>query len=164
MVGERLGRRRFAAAGEIIGAGADHPADVTDLPRDQIAVGQPADPHRDIDMRLDQIDHLVGQHQPDRHIGIGGEEGVDDRRDVELAEHDRRGDQQFAARGAILAARGALGIPEIVEQPPGDRDERLAGLGQDQLAAGAHEQLRAEMRLQVRHAPADRGQRRVQRA
>jgi len=77
------------------------------LPRDKIAVGQAADPHRDIDMALDQVDHLIRQHQPDRHLGIGVQKGMDDRRDMELAEHDRRGDEQFAARGAIFAARSA---------------------------------------------------------
>ena len=50
-----------------------------------------------------QIDHTVGQHDPDVDVGIGLEELRDDRQDVQAAEDDRRGDDQVAFRRAVFA-------------------------------------------------------------
>ncbi len=95
---------RFAASGQIVPAGAYDPSCVSDLSRDQLAVGQLPDADRHVDMGLDENDHLVRQDQPRGDLRIGAKEGMDERRDAELSEHDRRRHQQFAARFAILAA------------------------------------------------------------
>ena len=112
------GRPQCAAPGKVVGAGADDPADIAQLARDQIAIRQLADPDRDIDMRLDDVDRGIGQHQSHGDIGVGREERMHHRCDMELAEHDGRGDEEFSARHAVFAAGRAFGIGEIFEQPP----------------------------------------------
>ena len=124
-------------------------------PCDKIAVGHLTDPDGDVDVRFDEVDDMIGEHEPHGHVGIGAEKAVHDRRDMEFAEQDRRGHQEFAARSAIFAARRPFGVIEVVDQLARRRDERFASLGQDQLAARAHEQLGAEMGFEVADAAAD---------
>jgi hypothetical protein len=54
---------------------------------------------------------------------------VNDRRYVGLAKHDRRRHQKLPARGAVFAARRALGVIEIFDQLARRGDEGVASLG-----------------------------------
>jgi hypothetical protein len=163
-VGDEIGGRlRRSAPREVVWAGAGDPPHLADAQRDQAAVRKTPQARGDINMVVDQVHDGVRQNEPDVHIGVGPQELQHDRQDVQLAEHDRRGDQQFAARRPVLAGRGALGFFQIVQDAAARLDEGLAGIGQQQLAAGAHDHLRAQVRLQLRHLPADGRQRHAER-
>ena len=54
-------------------------------------------------MLFQEIDHAVGKHHPDVDLRIGREELRHDRQDMQTAEDDRRGDDQFAFRRAVFA-------------------------------------------------------------
>ncbi len=75
---------------EIVRAPADDTADRADPGGDEAAVGQLADPDREIEMLFQEIDHAVGQHGPDVDIGIGFEELDCDRENVQTAENTSR--------------------------------------------------------------------------
>ncbi len=149
VVGQGFGGGGFAAAGEVGGSGADDPADLADLAGDQVAVGQAADADGDVHVSFDEVDHLVGEDEADGDFGVGGEEGVDDGRHVEFAEHDGGGDEELAAGGAVFAAGGAFGVGEVFDEAAGGGDEGFAGFGEDELAGGADEELGAEMGFEV---------------
>ena len=71
MAGELSKHLRHAAPGKIGRAATDHPADRADPAGDEAAVGQFADPHGEIDMLFQEVDHPVGQHDPDVDLRVG---------------------------------------------------------------------------------------------
>src|SRR5262249_16923372 len=77
------------------------------------------------------------------------------RQHVQAPEHDGRRDDEAAARCAVFAGNLALGLGHGLENAPARRDVGTAGIGQRDATAGAVDQPRAEVRLEVRHLPAD---------
>ena len=94
---EVSGRTRLAAPAEIVRAGAHHPPDLADSPRNQSAVRQTSDSHSDVYVVLDQIDDPIGQDEPDSDLRIGCKEFVNDWRHVQRAKRDRRCNQSDRA-------------------------------------------------------------------
>lgn len=126
----------LAAADEVVRAGDEYPAHMPDLTADQLAVGHAADADRDVDMRVDDVDDVVRQDQPHADRRIGGEERMDERRDMKLAELVRRRHQQLAARFAILAARRSP-LTRVQISPRGNANDPdvLRGFARAVLAA-----------------------------
>jgi hypothetical protein len=92
-------------------------------------------------MGFDQVDDPVEQDEPHADVRVGGEKFVNDWCDVQLAEHDRRGNRKLSPRRAILAGHCALRIVQFVEDAPGGRDIGRPLFGQLQSAAGPDQQL-----------------------
>jgi hypothetical protein len=80
------------------------------------------------------------------------------------AEHDGRCNGEIAARRKIFAGRGALGLGDLLQDLAGCCKIGLAGVGQGQLAGGADQQARMEMRFELGHLAADRRQRHTEAA
>ena len=163
MLIEFCGRLRRASCFQILRARTCHPADRPQPGRNHAAVWQPSDPDRNIDLIVDQVDDLIGQHQPCADVRIGREEVEQDRLDMQPAEHHRSGDGEMAARRAIFTGSRALGVLDLVEDAPACRYIGEARFGQDQLAAGADEELRAQMPFKLGNLAADGRQRHAQR-
>ena len=162
MAGE-IGRMlRPAARREIGRARADDPADRPDAQRDQAAVRHLADPHRQVDMIFGEADVAVVEHQPDVDLGIGLDEFDDHRQHMQPAEHQRRGDDQLALRRAYSPAAARSASPTSSRMRRAGRDVVAAGIGQLEAAAGAVDQPRAEMRLELGDPAADGRQRNLQ--
>ena len=103
MLAKRVGRFRRSARLKIVWARAGHPAHRAEAHRNHAAVGQSSYTNRDIDMIVDEIDDMVGEHQPRMNVGIGFQEIQNNRRDMQFPEHDRGCDGQVSARGPIFA-------------------------------------------------------------
>ena len=69
----------------------------------QRGIGKRADTHRDIEVLLGQIDHPIDQQQAERDARKSLEELGRDRQRVQPAEHDRRGDCEFALGLPLLS-------------------------------------------------------------
>ena len=57
------GCARLAVPGEIVRAGAQHPADLADTPLHQGAIRQVSNSQRDVNVEFHQIDCLIGKHE-----------------------------------------------------------------------------------------------------
>ena len=126
---------RRTARSKIGRAAADNAANCADPACDQAAVGQGADPHREIDMLLQQVDHAVGQNHPDVDVRVGLEELHHDRKDVQTAEDDGRGDDQIAFRRAVFARCRALSFAHVLKDALARRDIGSPRIGQCQSPA-----------------------------
>ncbi len=109
-------------------------------------------------MVLDHVDHLIGQDQSHIDLGIVLQEVEHDGLDMHASEHDRRRQQHVAARDAVFAARDTLGLAQLLQHAPAAGDIGAARFRQQELTAGSHDELRAQMRLKIRHTAADGGQ------
>ena len=111
------------------------------------------------------IDHMgapVGGDEVQGDFGIFGHERQRDRHHMACAELDRHGDRQFAARRVIFARRAPFGLVEVGDNPPCGFDIIAPGIGELDVAAGADEEVGAEMSLEFGDLAADAGERRIQ--
>ena len=95
-----------------------------------------------------RIDHLVREPQLEGDLGVPGQEGGRQRRDVLAAEVDRRGHAQEAARLLGQLAHGGVGVLERLQARETALEIDPSGLGQADVAGGAIEQARPHARLQ----------------
>ncbi len=114
-----------------------------------------ADSNSEIDTVLDEIDHAVRQTKVDGDIAITFQVGGHDSADVQPAEPDRRRDDELPLRPRALALDGALGLPDIGQNPPRALQVTRASVGQRHLPRGPLQQSRAEAILQSRNQPRD---------
>ena len=121
-----------------------------DAPRDQRLGGRRADPDREVEALLDEVDHAIGELDVETKLRMLRPERRDRRRDMPLPERGRAGELQRAARCERACGDRSLGLFEIGQQLHGPLVERLAALGQRELAGRAIEQPH------VRGAPPDR--------
>lgn len=68
---------------------------------------------------------------------------------MQAAEHDRRGNDEIAARRAVFARRRALGFANVFEDALAGGDVRTPGFGEGEATAGAVDQPGLEMRLKL---------------
>src|SRR5262245_45778364 len=61
---------RHPSLREICGTAANHAANHADATGDEAAVGEIADPHRQIDAVLQEIDYVVGEKEPDIDLRV----------------------------------------------------------------------------------------------
>ena len=94
---------RRTSRGEIVQAAAYNAANCTDSGRNQAAVGQFADPDREINMVFYEVHQTIGQHDLDVYVGVVLEERRYDRKDVQPSEDDRGGDDQVAFGCTVFA-------------------------------------------------------------
>ena len=76
---------------------------------------------------------------------------------MESAKHDRSGKDQISARRAVLARCATLSLGHLFEYASARGDVRLAYLGQGELAGRTQEQLRIEVRFELRDLAAHGG-------
>src|SRR5215831_19702758 len=112
-----------------------------------------ADANGHVDMVFNEIYDVIEKHDAHVDLRIGGKEREHDRRHMQLAEHDRGGDQEVAAGCAIFAGRRTLGLVELLKHAPTGRNESFASVGEKQFTAGPDHELRAQTRLELRYVP-----------
>ena len=66
---------------------------------------------------------------------------MDDRGDIERAEHDWRHDEQLATRRAIFTGCSPFGFAKLFEDTPNRGNIGRAGLCQQKIATRTHHQL-----------------------
>ena len=114
-----------------------------------------ADPDREIDAILDEVDHAVGQTEVDADIGVALQVGDHYSADVQPAEPYRRRDHELSLRPGAFALDGVLRLLDIGQDPPRPLQVTRAGVGQRHLPRGPLQQPRAETILQRRDQPRD---------
>ncbi len=118
--------RRHASCLKVPGPCTDHHLDLADAARDQPAVGQRADAHRQIDMLFDQVDHAVSEHQAHVHFRVGAKELKRHRLQVLAPVADGRSDGQFTLGRTVLADNGFIRIAQVVQKVSGKQRIELA--------------------------------------
>ncbi len=124
-----------ASFSEICRAAADDMVDRPDAGRNEAAVGQVTDTDGEINIVFVQVDHAIGQRDPDVDIRVGFEKFDRDRQDVYAAEHDRRSDRQVSSRSDIFARSGALGFTDIFQDLLAGLNVGTARIGEREVAA-----------------------------
>ncbi len=114
-----------------------------------------ADPDREIDAVLDEVDHAVGQPEVDADVAVALQVGGHHAADMQPAEADRRRDDELPLRPGALARDGVLRLPDIGQDPPRALQVARAGVGQRHLPRGPLQQPRAETVLQRGNQPRD---------
>ncbi|MBS1184251.1 MAG: hypothetical protein H6Q99_4131 [Proteobacteria bacterium] len=158
----RVSRR--AARGEIGGARKAAEPMRRQPARQQPRVRKVADPHGDIDARLDDVDELVAEAQVDHHLGVERPERRQHRRDHVDADRQRRGNPEGARRLRAGRLRHLFDLLGIAQQPERPLVQVAPFGGERQRAGGARDQRQAERLLQPLNALADRRRRNRQRS
>jgi hypothetical protein len=125
------------------------------MARHQRRIGQMADPDREIDTILDEVDHAVGQTEVGADVGIALQVGGHDSANMQPAEPDRRRDDELSLRPRALALDGVLSLLDIGQNPPRPLQVTGACVGQRHLPRGPLQQPRAKAVLQRRNQPRD---------
>ena len=112
-----------------------------------------ADPDREIDAVLDEIDHAILEPQLARHFGIALQIGRHHGANMEAPESDRRRDHEPSARLRALALGRALGFLDISEDASCALQIACADIGQRHAPRRPLQQPRAETILQRRDHP-----------
>jgi hypothetical protein len=162
--GEFARVRGRAVGGKIGRARTDDASDAADPDRDHARIRQLADTQREIDMLIEKIDDAVDQHHLDIDLAIGLEELRHDRDEMETAEHDRRGQDEFAPGRAVFAGRRPFRFAKIVQNAPTRLEVLTTGVRQGDLPGRAIEQLHPQCLFELGHFPAHGRQRHTQAA
>ena len=125
---------------------------------------QLADPDREIDPFLDQVDERVGHAEIDPERRIAGQELGQGRGDVQAAERHRRAQAEHAARLGLELRDREPGVVDLGQDPLAALVIEPPGLGQAELARGAVEQAHAELVLERADAARHRRGRQAQTA
>ena len=112
-------RARRAGLGEIGRRRHDHAARLGELAGLERAVGQRADPDREVVALGDQLDEPVLEHHVDVDLRVGAEEGRHRRRHLPDPEGDRRRDPQRALRRRLHRGHHAVGLPGLRQHRAG---------------------------------------------
>lgn len=158
-MGRKLGRlRRRAMAGDIGGTRHQYPPHLAEAADQQGRIGERADPHRDIEPFLNEIEMAVVEYELDRGLGIGIQEAAHHRRDVAAPELHRGGDADEATDGR---GRGSADRRVVI----GDEATRLLrqdapGLGRREPARGSLDEAQPDPSLE-RGERARQGRRRA---
>ena len=118
VLGEVGGRGRDAVALEIAGARAEHASVRCEAAGDQAGILELADPDRQIDALLDQVDEGIGHGEVDPERRMQGEEVGQRRRDVQAPEHHRHVEAQGAARRRLQLGHRQPGLLDLGQDPP----------------------------------------------
>src|SRR5262249_9011379 len=144
-----------AASRQICRACADDAANRANPARDQTAVRQLADSDREVDMFFQDVGDAVGQRGPNVDVRKSLEELDRDRKNVQAAEDDWRGDDQIAFGSAVFARRGALGLPQVFQDALTGLYVGLPCFGERDVPTRPAEESGLEGNLELRNPTAD---------
>ena len=116
--------------GKIGGAGDQFLADKSDRYRQQAAVCQLSDPHRDVDTLFHNTDIAIDKHHSDIELFMLLHHGSDHRQYVQPSEHDRCRDIKLSTGFGSGAGDLSLGILYIGQYPACAGQKRRAIIGQ----------------------------------
>ena len=105
----------LAAWFEEFGAGAENVAGVAEGAGDQAAVGQVADAQGQVEAFFEQVGDAVEQGEVGAHVRVLLEPLVEQGREVQVAEHHRRGDRQGAGGFGAAAVQAGFGAVDVGE-------------------------------------------------
>src|SRR5262249_57686679 len=101
------------------------------------------DAEGDIQAVVEEVDQAIDEEGPCAHLRMALEEVEQHRRDMQPAEHRRRGHCELTLRDRMRAARGCFGLVEVREDATAVFEEALARFGQAQAARCSMKQLHA---------------------
>ena len=156
-----LGAPRRSKLFQEDGTGTGDDADRAYLCRDQRRVLKVADPKRNMEVLLDQVDAPVGKQDADVDLGVRLEEVEDDGQGVLLSEGDRERDRELSPRLAVFPGCGLLGLLHLLDNAPGRRHIVASGVGELQPSARPHHKAGPQVPLKVSNLPADGRERRA---
>jgi hypothetical protein len=159
---EILGHARRAMAREVSGGRAAHDRRRADAARDEQLALDRADPHREVEAFVDEVDDAIGEVDVETHLRVAHRERGDHRREHAVAVGDRAGELERAARRDAALACRLLGLLEVGEELHGPLVERAPGLGERQPPCRPVEQARVEVALELGDVTGDRGHRPVE--
>ncbi len=135
--------------GEVSGRGAHHQAIWCQCTRHQhAAVGQRADAQGCFETFLCEVDHAVGQHRVDTHVGVARHVIGQRRYQRMRAEDHRRADAQRACRCQVLVLGLSIGFLHQPQDLPAAGVVVLPERRHVLAPGGTTEQLHAQPRLQ----------------
>ena len=140
---------RRAVGREVPGRRAQHHPGRREAPADERRTRQRRDADREVESFLDEIDDPVGQRDVEHHLRMPRPEFAPQRREMQVAERERRVDAQQSARDDVARGDLRLGLVDEAEQFAAARVEDLAFLGERQPAGRPVQQPDAEPRLQL---------------
>ena len=82
------------------------------------AIGQFADPDRDVGVLVHQMNNAIGEQEIDVDLRIVREKIRNHRHVVQAPVHDGRGDLELAFRGGVFSRRSAVGFSNFFEKAP----------------------------------------------
>ncbi|MNV71234.1 hypothetical protein D3C71_1642430 [compost metagenome] len=152
-----VGRRGPAQPLHELGAGDQHVAVGGHVPRDHRLVDDGADPQRDIDAVLHQIDPALGGVDRQLDVGVLLLEGA--QQDPPGFEARRQRQPQAPLEPGLVAHHGLLAFGQGLDAAARVLVQPHAGLGQAGAARRTFEQLHLQRALELADAPAQGGQR-----
>ena len=132
---------------EVVGRGAQDHVEVAQPARDPVRIGEPADADRDVDARVDQVDHRVVHQQAQAQLRRLGQQRRQRGREV-VGEADRRRHAQLAGGRVARLLQRLRRRARRLQHALAVRVVALAGLGQRELARRAVQQRHAAVLLQ----------------
>ena len=115
------------------------------------------DADRDVDPLDHEVDDAVEQKRAGAHLRVPLEESEEHLRDVERAEHDRRGDDEAPAQRAVCPAHAGGRFVDVGEDALHVGEEARPGFGERHDARGSAKESRREIVLQRRDGARDGG-------
>lgn len=106
------------------------------------AVTRCAGRHRII---IEQIENAVSQHQPDGNLRVQAPKGRDQRHNVQAANDDGCGQDQFMPGRSKFACGQPLRCGTLIEDTPADGDKGMSRCRQVDLSAGPDQKTRTKM-------------------
>jgi hypothetical protein len=152
MPGELAGVTRRAVGAQVGRSGAHEPLARAEPARHERAVLEAGpDAHRDVDAFLDEVDAAVVEQHVELHLGEAALEVGQQRREPDEPERHRCADAEPAPRRLLQATHRVLRLLKVAEQPYAALEVQVPGIGQREPSRGSHQQLRAEVLLELRH-------------
>ncbi len=146
-------------SGEIGRTAAHDATHRADPRRNEGAVRQRANAHRDVDAIVDEMKIAVGEHEPDIDLGPLLEKLGNDRQDMQPAKDHGRSDDEIAARRGMFAGGRALGLVHLIEDALRRRDIGRARVGEREPAGRPDQEPGVQTRFEFGNLAADRRQR-----
>ena len=162
MLLEIVERLRGAATAQIFRRGIGVVMHGEELALDQVGLGRPAQPDRDIGLAHRQVELAVVEQHGDGDLGIELEELRDPGREPDRTEADRGGDPELAGRLVLRIGQPSAGGGKLGEDVMGGAVENLALLGENETPGMAVEQRHLEVLLERADLAADRRLRQAQ--
>ena len=147
-------RRRHEIAAEEFRRGADEAVVVPDPAADEVSFRHRAGVNGDVVAFGDQTRRTVADRDLEMHVRIGDAEFADRVVEIGVAGIDVRGDAHHAARHALQRRQFVDQLVVAIEIVARPGQARLPGIGQHQVARGAHHEAAVEGLLQRGDAPA----------
>ncbi|SST07678.1 Arsenate reductase and related proteins, glutaredoxin family [Acinetobacter baumannii] len=139
---------RYPMPLQVVGSGAEDAPMGAQPPGHQAAVGQFADPDREVEAFRDDVDEALRIVGFQHHLRMRQGELRQQRTEPEPAHRRRQGDAQASAQLRGAQAGFVLGLVEQVDGLAEAARQALAFIGEAQLPGGAFDQADAEATLQ----------------